>query len=171
MSSLVWSACLDYLWLDSFFTPVLLHCFIFLSLTVVSCLTLYTFHPHTHFFRKNLPPVCMCASLCDCWCVYVLHVDFFHHHCGFILPVFITTVGSCTSSCHCASKNPLRWIRKQRSVHSGLVLRSLQWGGNGISMHTITPADFQSRALDKLWPHMWSLPGFFIRWQCVCHCT
>lgn len=105
---------------------------------------------HACVFMRLLVCVCVCSSRGLFSSSPWLHIACFYHDCGqlhILSPLR-------------ASKNPLRRIRKQRSVHSGLVPRSLQWGGNGISMHTVTPAAFQSRALDELQPHMWSSTGW-----------
>ncbi len=133
----------------------------------------HSFHiPPTYSFFPSKSTACVHACMrvyaivgvcvCVCVCLYVLHVDFFHHHQPWLhIACFYHDCGQLHILSQLrASKNPLRRIRKQRSVHSGLVPRSLQWGGNGISMHTVTPAAFQSRALDELQPHMWSSPGW-----------
>lgn len=139
MSWLVPSACFDYLWLYSFFAPVPLPHFI--SLSVLSCLS------HSAHIQKSPTGVhaCVFVWLLVCACSshglfsssLWLHIACFYHHCG-QLHILL--------SLH-ASKNPLRRIRKQRSV-------LLQWGGNGISMHTVTLVILLS--IGQLQPHMWS---------------
>lgn len=103
MSWLVWSACFDYLWLFSFFAPLSRPLSLFLCVCVMSCITPFTFHPHTHFFifLVNIS-VCMSAYLCV-YCMFFAWTFFVA--CGF----FITTVGSCTS---------LRWCALQK-IHYG----------------------------------------------------
>lgn len=92
--------------------------------------------------------VCVCSSRGLFSSSLWLHIACFYHDCGQL---------HILSLLH-ASKNPLRRIRKQRSVHSGLVPRSLQWGGNWISMHTVTLVTLLS--LGRLQPHTWSSPGW-----------
>lgn len=65
----------------------------------------HSFHispTYSLFPSKSPAGVHACVFMRLLVCVCVLHVDFFHHHRGSILPVFITTVGSCTSSRRCA---------------------------------------------------------------------
>lgn len=81
---------------------------------------------HACVFMRWL--VCVCSSRGLFSSSPWLHIACFYHDCGQLHILSLLR----------ASKNPLRRIRKQRSVHSGLVPRSLQWGGNGISMHTVT---------------------------------
>lgn len=78
-------------------------------------LTVFPFRPHSLNFPKNLSPVCVCVCAPVCSGRFSLRGG-----CIFLAPVFISTVGSMhILPSPRPSKNPLVWMRKQRSVHSG----------------------------------------------------
>lgn len=92
MSWLVPSACFDYLWLYSFFAPVPLPHFI--SLSVLSCLS------HSAHIQKSPTGVHACVFVWLLVCACSSH-GLFSSSLWLHIACFITTVGSCTSSCRC----------------------------------------------------------------------
>ncbi len=179
MSWLVWSACFDYLWLYSFFAPVPLPHFIFLSLTVPSCLTPFTFRPHTHFFRQNLLPVCMHACLCDCWCVCVCVCVFF------TWTFFIITVAP-----YClflsrlwAAAHPLAAARFKKSITADQEAEVCAFRPGAQELTVGREWDFYAYCNPGGFPEpstgrttashvkFTGLSRFFLRWQYVCRWT